>query len=126
MSSDIISQISHEKLEFYIKLKNSYFTNYTALLDKQHPKSYYFFRQEQESQRLIQEEIVMVSTMFEWIFNVIPSISELTLKDKDGKTLKTIVLVDNNGSYHVSIDMDATKQGYIFFQVMIRHSTYFL
>lgn len=112
LSSDIISQMLHEKLEFYIKVKNPYFTNFTALLKKQHPKSYYFFKQ--ESQGVVQEEVVMVSTIFEWTFNVIPSISELTLKDKDGKTLKTIVLVDNNGSYHVSIDMDAYQAGIYF------------
>ena len=114
--SDIISQISHEivGILYQVKKKNPYFTNFTALLDKQHPKSYYFFRQEQRVSRLIQEEIVMVSTIFEWTFNVIPSISKLTLKDKDGKTLETIVLVDNNGLYHVSIDMDAYQAGIYF------------
>jgi hypothetical protein len=109
LSSDIISQISHEKLEFYMKLKNSYFTNYTALLDKQHPRSYYFFKQEPKG--VVQEEVVVVNTIFEWTFATITSISQLTLKDRGGNILKTIDLLDDSGFYHVSIDMNPYKTG---------------
>ena len=109
LSTDIISQMSQETLEFYMKLKNPYFTNFTALLDKQHSRSHYFFKQ--ESQGVVQEEVVMVSTIFEWTFDMIESITELKLYDADGNELKTINLVDNNGSYHVSIDMHPYKIG---------------
>ncbi len=109
LSTDIISQMSQETLEFYMKLKNPYFTNFTALLKKQHPRSHYFFKQ--ESQGVVQEEVVVVSTIFEWTFDMIESITELKLYDADGNELKTINLVDNNGSYHVSIDMHPYKIG---------------
>ena len=109
LSADIISQMSQETLEFYMKLKNPYFTNFTALLKKQHPRSHYFFKQ--ESQGVIQEEVVVVSTIFEWTFDTIESINELKLYDADGNELKTINLVNDKGSYHVSIDMDPYKTG---------------
>lgn len=109
LSTEIISQMSHETLEFYIQLKNPYFTNFTALLEKQHPRSYYFFKQ--ESQGVIQEEVVVVSTIFEWTFATITSISQLTLKGRGGNILKTIDLLDDSGFYHVSIDMNPYKTG---------------
>ena len=109
-SADIISQMSQEKLEFYIKLKNPYFTNFTALLEKQHPKSYYFFKQE-ESQGIKQEEVVMVSNVFEWTFETIESITELKLYDADDNELETIDLVDEDGFYNVSIDMNSYEEG---------------
>ena len=108
-SADIISQMSQETLEFYMKLKNPYFTNFTALLKKQHPRSHYFFKQ--ESRGVIQEEVVVVSTIFEWTFATITSISQLTLKDRGGNILKTIDLLDDSGFYHVSIDMNPYKIG---------------
>ena len=108
-SADIVSQMSQETLEFYMKLKNPYFTNFTALLKKQHPRSYYFFKQ--ESQGVVQEEVVMVSTIFEWIFDTIESINELKLYDADGNELKTIDLVNDKGSCHVSIDMHPYRTG---------------
>tara|TARA_B110000908_G_C10252219_1_gene452801 strand:- start:381 stop:1868 length:1488 start_codon:yes stop_codon:yes gene_type:complete len=109
LSSDIISQMSQETLKFYMKLKNPYFTNFTALLEKQHPRSYYFFQQ--DSQGIKQEEVVMVSTIFEWTFKTIQSITELKLHDADENKLKTIDLVDEDGSYHVSIDMHPYEAG---------------
>ena len=109
LEDEIIRDMQHEKLEFYIQLKNPYFTNFTALQEKQHPKSYYFFKQ--EPQGVIQEEVVMVNTIFEWTFDTIESVTELKLHDADDNELKTINLVDNNGSYHVSIDMHPYKTG---------------
>ena len=109
-NAEIISQMLQEKLEFYIELKNPYVTNFTALLEKQHPRAYYFFKQ--ETQGIKQEQIVMVSNSFEWTFTTIEPISQLTLYDTDGDELKLIDLVANeDGSYHVSIDMNTYELG---------------
>ena len=60
---------------------------------------------------MIQEEVVVVNTIFEWTFATITSISQLTLKDRNGNILKTIDLLNDSGFYHVSIDMHPYKTG---------------
>lgn len=108
-NSDLVNEMQQEKLKFYLKSKNPYFTNFTALLEKQHPRGYYYFRK--ENQGIVQQEVVMVTNSFEWTFPTGQSISQFTLYDTDNNLLQTIDLVNEEGFSHVSIDMNLHPLG---------------